>query len=120
MTNEKFLQTAKELISENFPVYEGEIAVTNDDELLALLTFIQTNYEKMVDELMEKIKDEVIKYVELESPYKEQTKRKAQNDYVLSAFRNRLLNYKKPTKETVYSCLWSFRQKNTDTSNFYD
>lgn len=118
--DENELNRVKELIAEVFPVYEGEITVQNDEQLEQLIMKLQSGYVEMVNQFIEKYTKDITDYVELESPYKEQTKKKAQNDYVIGYLRKQLLKYKKPTDEVLTTAIYRFQQATRDKSNYYD
>lgn len=118
--NEDYKAKAKEIIKEAYPVFNGDIDVTNDEELEALLIKLEAGYKALVEQFLIDFRKDIIEYIELTSPQIHKTKRDAQNDYVMASFKQSLLNYKKPDRDTVYIALWSFKQKTRDSSHDYD
>lgn len=120
MNVEQLQSNLKEIIEERFPVYNEEITITNEAQAEALFRYLLENYERIIDQFMAETKERLIAYIEKESPHREQSKRKSQNDYVLNLFRSKLLKGKRPDEDTLYSCLWSYKQYTRDTGNYYD
>lgn len=114
------IQQVKDIITKNYPIYDGEVNVTNEIELEKLLNQLENSYEELVDEYLEKNKKAIFQYIQNEAPQTAKTKQDLQNIYVIQSLRKNLINYKKPTKEMIHSALWGFRRLSNTNTNYYD
>jgi hypothetical protein len=111
-----------EIIRQFYPLYTPaeDMELTTDDQLAILLLEIEEGYEETINDYLKKYEKKIKDYTELKSPYREQSKIKSQNNYVYNSLKNSLLLYKPMTENLIDMAIWAYRQKTTDTSNFYD